>query len=124
MACEKHGPACDPEWENHWDSFKKVMETRFKRGHEEYGDNPGTFSKTGEELICEMLEELEDVIGWGFATRVRMLRMLDACRRNYPEQRANDLLTSCRGQNDKLIQENSRLRTALQEEKDHGRKSI
>lgn len=110
MACDKHGPACEPEWEEHWGSFKKVMEARFKTGHEEYGDNPGTFSRDSEELICELLEELEDVVGWGFALRVRLLHMLDKARACYPQQRANDLLKSCRGQNDKLIQENMRLR--------------
>jgi len=114
MSCEKHGPECNPEWEEHWASFKRVMEKRFKTGHEEYGDVPGTFSRDGEELICEIIEECEDVIGWGFALRVRLLRMLDAARACYPQQRANDLLKSARGQCDKLIIENTRLRAEVE----------
>jgi hypothetical protein len=110
MACEEHGPDCNPEWEEHWTKFKFAMESRFKTGHETYGDNPGTFSRTGEELICEIIEEAEDIIGWGFALRVRLLRMLEATRGLYPERRANELLQSARGQSDKLIRENIRLR--------------
>jgi hypothetical protein len=114
MSCEKHGPACEPEWEAHWAKFKFAMEGRFKTGHEEYGDNPGTFSRSGEELLCEIIEEAEDIIGWGFALRVRLLRLLDVSRGMYPELRANELLQSARGQADKLIQENSRLRAEVE----------
>jgi hypothetical protein len=114
MACDKHGPNCEPEWEAHWAKFKFAMEDRFKTGHEEYGDNPGTFSRPGEELICEIIEEAEDIIGWGFALRVRLLKMLEDVRGLYPEARANELLQSARKQSDNLIQENVRLRAEIQ----------
>lgn len=114
MACEKHGDDCTPEWEEHWAKFRFAMEARFKAGHEEYGDNPGTFSRSAEELLCEIIEEAEDIIGWGFALRVRLLRLLEKSRQLYPHQRANELLESCRGQSDKLIQENARLRAEVE----------
>jgi len=114
MACEKHGEDCTPEWEEHWDKFKFAMEHRFKAGHEEYGDNPGTFSRSAEDLTLEIIEEAEDIIGWGFALRVRLMRMLEKSRGMYPIDRSNELLASARGQSDKLIKENMRLRAEVE----------
>ena len=60
-----------------WDSqkeafvqFSKRVEARMEAGSKEYGD--GSFSREPTELISEISEELEDIMGWTFILWTRL----------------------------------------------------
>ena len=112
MACEVHGDDCTPRWEAAWEKFKFAMEARFRDGHHRYGDK--VFTKDPTELLGEILQEAEDIIGWGFILRVRLQELMRLAAEYYPYQRANDLLQSARGQSDKLIADNASLRAEVE----------
>jgi len=66
------------EYLKYFPQLVKEMDAKFKKGFLEYGDK--SFSKDPEELIHEVIEELEDVMGWGMIAKVRLLKMLEALK--------------------------------------------
>jgi hypothetical protein len=114
MACDKHGPECEPTWEEYYPRFELAMRERFRQGHEEYGDR--VFSRDPQELLIEMLQEAEDIMGWGFILRYRLAHLLKHVQGDWqPFQRTSELLSSARKQNDRLTAENRRLRELVRE---------
>lgn len=64
----------EPKWRLYWPIFLQRMEARLQRGHEEYGDQ--SFQLSHREIHDEILQEYEDVIGWGFIGWVKRMEEL------------------------------------------------
>ena len=58
-----------------WPVFTEEVLARLYTGARTYGD--GSFSRTPEELCAEILQELDDVMGWGFILWCRVREMME-----------------------------------------------
>src|SRR5262249_47533532 len=56
-----------------WPEFTAEVERRLEAGARAYGD--ASFDKPAHELIDEIEQELDDVMGWGFIEWVRLRRL-------------------------------------------------
>jgi hypothetical protein len=50
--------------------FAARVKKRLDAGHLEYGD--GSFERPPQELLDEILEEIEDIMGWSFVLHCRV----------------------------------------------------
>jgi hypothetical protein len=53
--------------------FMAEVRARLESGKEAYGD--GSFEKPMAELVEEMIQEADDICGWGFVLHVRLKRL-------------------------------------------------
>jgi len=60
-------------WEENWASFVDAMEKRLTTGFHEYGDK--SFSGNPTKLVGEMMQECEDIMGWGYILWCRLRRL-------------------------------------------------
>ena len=70
-------------WEEHWGDFVEGMERRLTAGCHEYGDR--SFSADPDKLIGEMMQECEDIMGWGYILWCRLHRLKDMVDDSSPD---------------------------------------
>ena len=69
----------DPEFERELKAHLDSIEKRLRVGAVKYGDR--SFSRDPAELIQEILDEVDDIAGWCFPLRVRLVKLQDEARK-------------------------------------------
>ncbi len=75
---KRRGEGHQPEWTKHWPDFVKRLEKRLATGHAEYGDE--SFAREPVDLLNEIIEEVDDIVGWGFVLGCRLQRLKEKVR--------------------------------------------
>jgi len=60
-------------YKKHFNKFVKALNTKMEKGYQEYSDD--SFNLPAENVIQEMIEETEDIAGWGLILWVRLQKM-------------------------------------------------
>jgi len=61
------------KYKKYFKKFVDDLDAKMQKGYEEYGDK--SFSKEPQQLIQELIEEVEDICGWGLILKVRLEQM-------------------------------------------------